>query len=189
MNQRALPRPIFALSLLSFVVTGLACSSSGVGDSTPRALAGGQAVREDADEIPCEPRRVLQTVCQQCHSKPPRGGAPFPLVRRSDILATRTGVVVRELMIQQLDARRMPLTPVTIQDGERDVLLAWLRAGAPASAPQDCANDPTADGGDAGDAAPTDGATSDEPLTPDAEAEAEPDAAPDGSSELDAGTD
>lgn len=148
MNQRATREMRFAFS---FVVasTVLACSSSASrpSDAGAGADAGAQAIREDADEIPCEPRRVLQTVCQQCHSLPPQNGAPFSLVRRADIVATRSGVVVRELMIQQLDAWRMPLTPVTMSSVDREVLLEWLRAGAPATTPRDCTD--TADDGGA----------------------------------------
>jgi uncharacterized membrane protein len=80
---------------------------------------------------------VLQDVCQKCHIKPiTKNGAPFPLVTRSDVLSTYQTVIIRDLMIQVLNARQMPLPPITITDSQRDVLLAWLGAGAPAVSPQ-----------------------------------------------------
>jgi hypothetical protein len=96
------------------------------------------APREDADEIPCEPRRVLQTVCQRCHARPAQNGAPFALVTRSDVLASYAGSVIRELMIQEVEAGRMPLPPVTISPADREILLGWLRAGAPAVPARSC---------------------------------------------------
>jgi hypothetical protein len=118
-------------------LTLLACStSSEPSDAGTQDAAPG--TRDDADEIPCEPRRVLQTVCQQCHSQPPTRGAPFPLVNRSDVLVVRSGVVVGKLMIEQLEAGRMPLSPVTIEEGQKATLLAWLRQGGPAVPPQSC---------------------------------------------------
>lgn len=116
-----------------------ACSSSNVvvaPDVPPDAST--QTLRQDANEIPCEPRHVLQTICQQCHTRPPRNGAPFSLVNRSDILDSRSGRIIRELMIEQLEVRRMPLAPVKISDESRTILLEWLRAGAPAVSPQTC---------------------------------------------------
>jgi hypothetical protein len=144
-----------ALSLAIALAT-LACSSSPSRPIAERADGRAQEVREDANEIPCDVRTVLETVCQQCHALSPRGGAPFPLVRRSDVLGLRAGAVVRDLMIQQLDARRMPLTPVTIEPAAREVLLGWLRAGAPAVTPRACDGE-VVDGGT--DADPTDAST------------------------------
>jgi hypothetical protein len=142
---------------LAIALATLACSPSSSHPITERADGRAQEVREDADEIPCEPRLVLQTVCQRCHSLSPQNGAPFPLVRRSDILAMRGGSAVRELMIPQLESKRMPLTPVTIDPEAREVLLDWLRAGAPAVAPNKC--DGPRDGGS--DSEPTDSAPPD----------------------------
>lgn len=63
-------------------------------------------------------------------------------------------------MIAQLDAKRMPLTPVTIEPEERDVLLGWLREGAPATTPQSCeAPSASAAGATVADAAADDSAT------------------------------
>ena len=97
---------------------------------------------DDSNLIPCAPRAVLQTVCQKCHTKPPRNGAPFPLVTRSNIVRTTPDGQIRELMIQQLETRRMPLAPETIDEGSRTILLEWLTDGAvPLSEPRSCADE------------------------------------------------
>ena len=88
--------------------------------------------------LPCEPRRVLETVCQQCHSDPTTNGAPYPLQDLPEIVAVRDGDPVYTLMIAAIEARRMPLTPVTITEADRALLLDWLRRGAPAVTPRAC---------------------------------------------------
>lgn len=113
----------------------------------------------DADTIPCGPRRVLQKVCQQCHQKPPVNGAPFPLVTRSDIVRVGRDGEIRQLMIEQLEVGRMPLAPTTIDYDSRELLLDWLHAGAPAEPRRSCEEDPPRDAGaDATDAAAPPGA-------------------------------
>ncbi|AKU98396.1 hypothetical protein AKJ09_05060 [Labilithrix luteola] len=118
----------------------IACSTTS--GTIPHVEDVDAAGANDADEIPCEPRHVLETVCQQCHSLPTQNGAPFPLVNRSDVLAERSKSVTRELMIAQLESGRMPLRPVTIEDGDREILLDWLRAGAPSVSPRACTTSP-----------------------------------------------
>jgi hypothetical protein len=109
---------------------------------------------EDEDVIPCGPRRVLQTVCQSCHTRPPRNGAPFPLVTRSNIVRRGVGGrEVRELMIEEVEARRMPLAPVTIDDASRATLLEWLKAGSPAVVAQQCTDAGSGDAAADADAA------------------------------------
>lgn len=142
----------------SLLLAFIACSSDKATD-TRDAAADGSIRIDDSNLIPCEPLSVLQTVCQQCHSNPPTRGAPYPLVTRTDILTTRSGGVTRELMIAQLKARRMPLPPVTIEDGQRAALLQWLEDGAVAVKPQSCVDagaDAGADAADAADAADED---------------------------------
>lgn len=83
-------------------------------------------------EIPCAPRRVLETVCQQCHSAPPKNGAPFPLVTYGDVLGTLDGRPMAHWMEMAVSEGDMPLPPVELANADRDTLLTWLRAGAPA---------------------------------------------------------
>lgn len=133
-----------------------ACSSSTdspVQTQKPDATTVDSAPRtDDSDLIPCGPRSVLENVCQHCHSFPTQNDAPFPLVTYSDIMINRGEGITRDLMIAQLNARRMPLAPVTITDDQRDTLLAWLESGAPAAQADACADAGTdADSGDASD--------------------------------------
>lgn len=117
----------------------------------------------DADTIPCGPRRVLQEICQQCHQKPPVNGAPFPLVTRSNIVRVGPDGEIRRLMIEQLEVGRMPLAPVTIDYNSREILLDWLHAGAPAEPRQSCEEDPSRDAGaDTPDAAAPSGDAADD---------------------------
>ncbi|MBX3229671.1 MAG: hypothetical protein KIT84_04990 [Labilithrix sp.] len=140
------------MMLALYVGVGVACITSREAlVLDPNADAAAPLRRDDADEIPCDARRVLETICQQCHTRPPANGAPFPLQTRSDVLASYGGMVLRDLMIEQLTARRMPLAPVTIADDERRTLLAWLRAGAPADPPSACARDAAVDSEAGGD--------------------------------------
>src|SRR5215470_12403902 len=123
-----------------FLLLGVlvSCSSSDPPAAGPPDASQQPILKVDEDEIPCPPRAVLQTVCQQCHTRPQRNGAPFALINRSDILNVYEGAVIRDLMIQVLDARKMPLAPVTIEDDQRDTLLGWLRSGAPNVPPTTC---------------------------------------------------
>jgi hypothetical protein len=59
----------------------------------------------------------------------------------------RSKSVIRDLMIEQIEAGRMPLKPVTISDEMRTVLLAWLKNGAPAVPPQVCQDPSPLDSG------------------------------------------
>jgi hypothetical protein len=148
-SRRGIIIAVFVLAPLS----ALSCSTSPNGSSAGVSDASA-AIREDTDEIPCAPRFALETVCQQCHALRPRSGAPFPLVRRSDVVArTYQGTIVRELMIEQLEAHRMPLAPVTIDPADREALLEWLHAGAPAVSARSCPD--TGSSPDASDGAPS----------------------------------
>lgn len=145
------------MSLLLFSsASQIACASSRDTVARPAGSTGdasdGLSRRDDSMEIPCEPRRILTTICEQCHTRPEtKNGAPFPLQWRSDVLATYGGVAIRELMVEQISAGRMPLAPVTMDPKDRETLLAWLEAGAPAIIATACI-DAGAES-DAGDAA------------------------------------
>lgn len=150
------------VSLLLFSsASPIACASSRDTVAKPTGSTGdasdGLLRRDDSMEIPCEPRRVLTSICQQCHTRPEtKNGAPFPLEWRSDVLATYGGVAIRELMVEQLGAGRMPLAPVTMDSTDRETLLAWLQAGAPAVTATACidsgAESDAGDGSDSSDA-------------------------------------
>ncbi len=121
-----------------FLAMASACGklSEAPANVTPKITAG---------DIPCGPNQVLETVCQQCHTSPPKNGAPFPLVTYSDIHSELDGQPIWFWMEKFVSAGDMPLPPVEITDQRRAILLEWLRAGAPSGEPS-CVED-------AGDAA------------------------------------
>jgi hypothetical protein len=142
----ALASIVGASSLLGVAL--IACSDSdGVNQTTDASVdsSSSQATVDDENRIPCAPRAVLQTVCQQCHTRPTKNGAPFPLQRLSDIMQTRDGELIRDDMIAQLESGRMPLSPVTISATDKATLLTWLHSGAPATEATDCTGDAGSD--------------------------------------------
>jgi hypothetical protein len=92
-----------------------------------------------AAQIPCNPGRVLKAVCQKCHSSPPQNMAPFPLVTYADTHAIDgpSGKPIWSFMFDAVSKNVMPLPPVMISPGDRQVLLDWLSAGAPAAQASD----------------------------------------------------
>jgi mono/diheme cytochrome c family protein len=144
-SQRSLQRALLASLFVVVVSVSVACVAGNA--AAPAAVLDASAQPsepDDTDAIPCGPRLVLQTVCQRCHQRPPIRGAPFPLVTRSNIVRIGPDGEIRLLMIQQLETKRMPLVPETIEDDARATLLEWLHAGAPAASPSSCE---TADAG------------------------------------------
>jgi hypothetical protein len=101
-------------------------------------------------DIPCDAKRVLETVCQQCHAAPPRNSAPFPLVTYADTQAVASGKPLWSYMIVALQNGVMPLPPVQIAPADRDTLIRWLDAGAPPRSASDMCARPAVDLGDGG---------------------------------------
>lgn len=146
---------IFVL-LANTVSLSVACSSGAPTAPAPMVEATPSTIDpDDSDAIPCGPRRVLQSICQRCHTKPPANGAPFPLVTRSNIVRVGPDGEIRQLMIEQIEAGRMPLAPVTIDYDSRETLLDWLRAGAPAVTPRSCEETDANDAGSRPDSSAT----------------------------------
>jgi hypothetical protein len=104
----------------------VACSSGG-GEN--RDAGSARLVR--AGEIPCAPRAVLQAVCQNCHTDPPRNGAPFSQLTYQDIDAELDGETVWSRMRRAVRDGRMPLAPYELTAEQSTVLLEWLDADAP----------------------------------------------------------
>ena len=122
---RALVRPLMRVLLVATLGVGaIACSAPPEKPSrvTPRVVVG---------DVPCGPDKVLKNVCQFCHTNPPQHGAPFPLVTYANTQAELDGHPIFYWMEKYVTAEIMPLPPVEISDGDRAILLKWLRAGAP----------------------------------------------------------
>lgn len=82
----------------------------------------------------------MRLSCRRCHWEPQENDAPFGMVRFEDVHRTRSGKPVFLLMQQMLEADLMPpldalvspsVTPLPPE--AKEVLLTWLRAGAPRS--------------------------------------------------------
>lgn len=98
--------------------------------------------------VPCEIQALLQQHCGDCHADPPRYGAPMPLVDQEHFQVAAQSDASRS--VWELAALRMsdPVSPMPpaghdITPADRDALLAWLQAGAPAAAADEhCHHDP-----------------------------------------------
>jgi hypothetical protein len=84
-----------------------------------------------AGEIPCASRAVLKNVCQNCHTNPPRNGAPFSQLTYQDIDSELDGEPAWARMRDAVREGRMPLAPYDLTDDQRRVLLEWLDQDAP----------------------------------------------------------
>jgi hypothetical protein len=99
------------------------------------AAADGDGLAAQVSGYPCAVAAVIEQRCVSCHARPPRFGAPMPLLSWQDVHVTMAGGTekVWVQMSKSLSAGTMP--PTGMPDGERAVLLDWLGAGAP---PGDC---------------------------------------------------
>lgn len=86
-------------------------------------------------DLPCDVAQVL-TVCQGCHTAPPRFGAPMPLVSAADLTAPAVSDPsrkVRDLVALRTHDEANPMPPSgLLPDTDLAVLDVWLEAGAPA---------------------------------------------------------
>lgn len=156
------------LMALSASITAGACSSAG---DPPVEQDSGPEIN-DSNQIPCGARRTLQMVCQQCHGKPLKEAAPFPIITRADVFKIYQGRVIRLLIAEQLNTRRMPVEPVTMDDVQRQALLDWVNAGAYAVAAQACeVPDEMVDAGADANPTPRDAASLDADVNLDADAD------------------
>ncbi len=138
------------------VALGATCASLGLGACAGRTdPPPPPALEQDLREIPCNVRRVLQVVCQGCHTAPPRNQAPFALVTYADTQVLVGGRPIWAYMRTVLETGAMPLPPVKIDPADRDTLIRWLDAGAPTSlASGGCAPAIDSGGGDDTEAGP-----------------------------------
>lgn len=119
-------RTIVSSFVLASALALIACTNGG-GEN--RDAGSARLVR--AGEIPCAPRAVLKAVCQNCHTDPPRNGAPFSQLTYQDIDAELDGEPVFSRMRRAIRDGRMPLDPYTLTAEQERILLEWLDADAP----------------------------------------------------------
>jgi uncharacterized membrane protein len=112
-------------------------SPSEAAEAAPAAIVGA---------LPCDVDRVLSSVCQHCHSSPPRNDAPVALVTYADTQVDVEGKPLWTYMQTAVEEGRMPLPPYALTADERSMLLEWLRGGAMSAAAGDLCSAPP-DGG------------------------------------------
>lgn len=135
-----------------------ACESgSGEGDATAGPDDGPDPDGGSSDDgepagpaVPCEIQELLREHCGDCHAEPPRYGAPLPLVSYDHFHMPAASDVSRS--VWELASERMtdPVSPMPppgrdITPEDRDALLAWLQAGAPASDTEQACDDAPVD--------------------------------------------
>jgi hypothetical protein len=102
--------------------------------------------------VPCEIQALLREHCGECHAEPPRYGAPMSLVDYDHLQMPAASDVTRsvwELAVERMNDPVSPMPPggdITPED--RDTLLAWLEAGAPASEAAEACDDEPVDPGE-----------------------------------------
>jgi hypothetical protein len=113
------------------VADAAAASGDGSLPSIPPTPAG--------EGLPCDVAQVLAAKCQTCHRRPPLFGAPMPLLSLADSRApspTGQGLIWESMRAKVSKGLMPPPTTPTgpLSPAEKDTLLAWLNAGAPAGA-------------------------------------------------------
>jgi hypothetical protein len=106
----------------------------------------------------CDLQQMLRARCVGCHSNPPVGGAPMPLVTYADLLAparTNPSKTVAELAIERMQDPVKPMPPSPLPratPAETSTVSNWIAAGTPVvcnSAPS-VGTDAGSSGGSAG---------------------------------------
>lgn len=99
--------------------------------------------------VPCDVLELLRTHCHECHGDSPAFGAPMPLFDREDFLVPAVSDpsrAVHELVADRIVDEAEPMPPDgAIADVHRDLLLAWMNAGAPEDPAADCGEAPPDD--------------------------------------------
>jgi len=88
------------------------------------------------NELPCDVREVVETVCSSCHSSPVAAGAPTPLLSRHDFLAPHasSGKTVAELSLERMKSTAAPMPPLSeppASAGQLAIFELWVAAGMP----------------------------------------------------------
>lgn len=112
----------------------------------PVPLSGALSPVARAETLPCDVGAVLRSKCQRCHQNPPKNGAPIPLLTWADTRQTYLGKPVWQWMLEVVSNGFMPymgdpnLQPPVQPLGaaEKQTLLEWLKAGAPAGHDVQC---------------------------------------------------
>ncbi len=123
---------------------GTGGGTGGASGSTPE---GGVAAVSD---LPCDVAALLATHCQSCHSNPPIGAAPMPMMTRADLMAPSridptSTVAARALVRMRASVAPMPPPPAAPVDAVAIAAMdTWVSAGMPAGGCSSAADVPDA---------------------------------------------
>jgi hypothetical protein len=90
-------------------------------------------------DLPADVDDVLAKKCRRCHGSPPRHSAPFPLYTWADTRGQHHGRPIYERIGWAVEVGFMPNLiranpPVErLTDAEKQILIAWVRAGGPSA--------------------------------------------------------
>jgi len=115
-----------------------ASSGQSAGSGGGAATGGdGGAGSTTPDGLPCDVAQVLQSLCVSCHSNPPVGGAPMPLVTYADLTApakSDPSKTVAQMCVVRMQSTTAPMppagnTPPTA--AQIATIQSWVNAGTP----------------------------------------------------------
>jgi hypothetical protein len=166
-SSRATRASALALALASLTSLAAACGSSfegapedgsgGAGAFGSNGTPSGNGSGGAGSGLPCDVAAVLATNCGECHTSPPKYGAPMPLADLDDLHAAAESDPARkvwELVKERIADPVKPMPPSgDLPEADRAVLDAWLAAGAPAASDEGCGAGGAGSGG-AGDVGP-----------------------------------
>lgn len=91
-------------------------------------------------DFPCEVHAIIAARCQSCHSDPPMGYTPMPLMTYEQTREDNGyGTVIWERMGEMLTSESMPPSTATaLTAAERQTLLDWVAACAAPAAGAGC---------------------------------------------------
>ncbi len=119
---------------LVFLVLALAAGGCNERFSLDGNGAGGTTSLGSGGDLPCDVAQVLSDHCTSCHSNPPTGGAPYPLLTYADLSATTGGVTHAQRAYVRMSSSSTPMPPLPAAGVPADQVAtfkAWLDAGMP----------------------------------------------------------
>ena len=144
---KAMTRSILALVLCGFAILG--CDDFEAAPATSSAATAGTGGSSGPSGIPCDVDAVLADNCRACHSSPPRYGAPMSLMTHADLMApspSDPSLRVVDVIPTRLDDPVKPMPPSgELPAADRQLLMDWLAAGAPAHTGPECGTKPPED--------------------------------------------
>ena len=122
--------------LLIFALLVAACAPGERSDYALPSAGDGGAPVTSPDGLPCDVARVLKANCTTCHSDPPIGAAPMPLVTYAQLAAPSPqypGQTYAQRSLARVQDASLPMPPGGgMSAADVAVLQTWVNEGAPA---------------------------------------------------------